>query len=110
MEFFQLHFAAKQFVSSHRVHRFPTNCTTTYRMAAKRSRSRRRSRPAAEKNELRDNEDDREVWPVLIILIRVMIASWFIYSACDRFLRPGAWDKYIGYQREYVPSTCHLLF
>ena len=30
-----------------------------------------------------DDEEDREVWPVLIIVIRVMIASWFIYSALE---------------------------
>ena len=29
-----------------------------------------------------DDEEDREVWPVLIIVIRVMIASWSIFFLC----------------------------
>lgn len=86
-----------------------------------RTRTQTRDRPSrgADKTKQanKDTIDEREVWPMFVLLLRAMISSWFLYSVYDRFLRegvtttangttnvtaPSAWTNYMHYQRECV--------
>jgi hypothetical protein len=59
--------------------------------SSKRTKSRKRT-------QIKEKQEDYEVWPVFYVLIRVMIASWFLFSVYDRFSRKNGWKRYIKYQ------------
>ena len=95
MTFFKLQLLK---LSTSKVSKMPSKRTRTSSRRTKKSPKKKEDPKNHHNEQDDDDEEDREVWPVLIIVIRVMIASWFIYSACDRFLRKDAWAKYITYQ------------
>ena len=67
---------------------------------SKRSRTRTRTKQTTETIQTaRPVENNREVWPVFLFIIRAMVVSWFMFSAYDRLVRPNAWEGYMRYQQ-----------
>ena len=67
---------------------------------SKRSRTRTRTKQTTQTSQTaRPVENNREVWPVFLFIIRAMVVSWFMFSAYDRLVRPNAWEGYMRYQQ-----------